>query len=821
MKSSSQAVKKQVVNHFAENLYEKDEIATSPAALPGLSLYLGIFLTSASVLLFELALTRIFAVVLWAHLAFMVVSTALFGFGLSGVYLALKKRKKKANLAFLSICVTAAMIASYLVVTNVPFKMWDFQENPINFLYLGVWYMSLVVPFFFAGLVIADLLSSFPKRSSRLYGVDLIGAAAGSFLMIPLITLMGGEGMAAFAASLSLFAALCYAKKSQIFSIATAVVGLLVLLGSIPNASELYPLQYFQNKRRFNVAQENGKIYQTRWSPLSKVDIAYHNDTVLDVWIDGGTNESGIIKWNGTLKGLKPMEWSSIGLSHKLKQNQNQEVMIIGPSGGKEVLFALSHGANHVDAVELDPSIVKLLSTPGSVNDFMGGLYNHEKVTLTNDEGRAFLRRQSKEKYDIVQFVNNYTPVAIAAGALNLSETFLVTKESFHDFYDHLKPGGILALHRGATIRVALTAMEALREKGIENPEKQIMITAGEVPYFEGFLLKKGEWTKDEEKQISQYMKVRPRVGGKSFLWTPFDPGRDNLYSEIMSSSYEKQKEYYTSLGINLYPATDDQPFVEHFLQFGTVDLTNKVPQEFHFRNGQKWRGLIPRGDFPYFAILVESAILGLLFVGVPLMVGARGSVQSKGFLGFLAYFSALGFGFITVEICLMKRYVLFLGNPAYSISTILVALLLGAGIGSVFSEKLSSKGPRRAATIAVSLVALAVAAETFVSPIIFDAALGLPFAGRILVASAVLLPLGFAMGLPFPVGLSMINKYADNEKARTQLTAWAWGMNGYFTVIGSAASVFIALFAGFKAVLVTALAVYLLGMLAIRKATA
>ena len=82
--------------------------------------------------------------------------------------------------------------------------------------------------------------------------------------------------------------------------------------------------------------------------------------------------------------------------------------------------------------------------------------------------------------------------------------------------------------------------------------------------------------------------------------------------------------------------------------------------------------------------ILIESALLALLFVGAPLMLWARSSFKTPGFLGIVGYFASLGFGFIVVEICLMKRYILFLGNPIYSITTILVALLLGAGIGSI-----------------------------------------------------------------------------------------------------------------------------------------
>jgi len=347
-----------------------------------------------------------------------------------------------------------------------------------------------------------------------------------------------------------------------------------------------------------------------------------------------------------------------------------------------------------------------------------------------------------------------------------------------------------------------------------------VFFTAGEVPFFEGFFLKKGKWTVEEERKIHEYMKIRKRVGRKTFLWTPFDPGRNNLYSKILSASPEKQQEAYTSLGINLFPATDDRPFIEHYLQLGKRTLADDIPIEFVHRNNQKWRGLIPRGDFPYVAILAESALLGLLFVGLPLALRARKSIRSEGFTGFLVYFASLGFGFIVIEICLMKRYVLFLGNPAYSITTILVALLLGAGLGSIVSERLGERNPRRTLSFVIPLLALVLCLETWVSPLIFDTFLALPFYGRIAVAGLMLLPLGFFMGMPFPLGLRLIALMREDETERTQLTAWAWGMNGYTTVIGSAATVFIALFWGFKAALLLGVFVYLFGLIAIRQAT-
>lgn len=823
MLNRSQALRKPVSEYDADGA--NDELlrssSVSPSPKPGIGMYVGIFLTAASILLLELALTRVFAVLLWAHLAFMVVGTALFGFGLSGVYLALRPQKSSSglekSLSGLSILMGISAVACYLVINYVPFRMWHFSEDPSNYFFLAVWYLALVVPFFLGGLIVAKLLSTFDRHSTKLYGVDLIGAAAGSLLLIPVIPKVGAEGTVVVAALLAVAAGYFYAPQALRGRRITCLVAVAILAILAPKASSVLPIKLHENKRRFNVAQAYNHIYETNWSPISRVDVAYHSNDIFDIWIDGGTNESAILRWSGDMATLKPMTWSTIGASYDLKAGTEPNVMIIGPAGGKEVLFALSHGAKHVDAVEMDPSIVKMVNKPKYAK-FMGGLYQHEKVSLHNDEGRSFLRRQPMEHYDVIQSVNNYTPVAMNAGALNLSAAFLMTKQAIGDYLDHLTPNGVLALHRGAAVRIAIAMREVLAERGVQNPENHIVIFSGEVPYFDGIFLKKSPWTAEEVNKLDAYLEGRP-LQARKFLWNPVDPIKAGLFYEILTAPVDTLAKFYTSLGVNLTPPTDDQPFMEHFLLFGKQNLDPRLPEEFSFRDKQKWRGMIPRGDFPYLAILTESALLALLFVGLPLALFARKSISSPFFKGFLGYFSCLGFGFIVIEICLMKRYILFLGNPAYSITTVLVALLAGAGVGSIFATKLFNGNPKRSLKLVLPAVVLSVCAETVLSPIIFDSFLYQDFGMRIAIASMILLPLGFVMGMPFSLGLRLISDTTPDPIERQSISAWAWGMNGYFTVIGSASTVFIAVLFGFKMALSLAVLAYVIGLLAIRPA--
>lgn len=806
---------------FENNSYQNQKLENKN---PKLDTYLAVFLISTGLLLFEVSLTRIFSAILWGNIAFMVVSTALFGFGLSGVFLGLNKKTFSAHKHASTCCLYAgiAIVLAYVVITHVPFKMWDFRKHPINYLYLLCWELAIMLPFFLGGIGLVSIFSKYIENSGKLYGVDLIGAAVGSFLMLATINFFGGEGLVIISAVFALAASMLFSTREQINSNRISLALIAILSISSIYTSKIMPLEFFQSKRRFNEILEKGWLLGTRWSPLSRVDIAQHkpntgplkSQEMLGVWIDGGTNASVMLPWDGNLETLQPMNQHSIGAAYYLKKGSNPNALIIGPSGGKEVLYALSHGVNHVDAVEMDPSIVAFANTEKFAS-FMGHLYQNPKVNFVNDEGRAFMKRQPENNYDIIQFVNNYTPVAIASGAINLTETFLITKEAFKEYYNHLTENGVLALHRGATIRVALTAIEALREIGISEPEKHILITNGEYMAFQGFFLKKQPWTKEEADKLISYLKPLAHYGHDLVLWNPLEPNH-NLYKKILQSSAEEQKSFYNSLNVNLFPATDDKPFIEHLTKFGNLPLSDELPREFHERNLEKWHNRIPRGEVPYVAIFLVSAALALLFVAMPLFLFARGALKAKGFFNYMAFYAALGFSFIVVEICLMKRYILFLGHPAYSITTILVALLLGAGIGSFLSNSFNKTKIRRNILVSTLAILFFILFESNVTPILFEKFLSYSFFSRVTLATLFILPLGILMGMPFNLGLKLIENTVSEENERRQLVAWAWGMNGYATVIGSSATVFIALFFGFKIALLMAAICYQMGMIAL-----
>jgi hypothetical protein len=212
--------------------------------------------------------------------------------------------------------------------------------------------------------------------------------------------------------------------------------------------------------------------------------------------------------------------------------------------------------------------------------------------------------------------------------------------------------------------------------------------------------------------------------------------------------------------------------------------------------------------------LLGISVALTGAFVLLPLVVVDRGIRHPRGWLAWLVYFGALGAGFMLIEVSILQRFVLLLGHPVYSLTVTLFSLLLGTGIGAAWSRGFEDASLRRTVTRGILVIAaIAIGVVIIATPIVTWA---IPFSrpARMLIAVALLLPIGIALGIPMPSGLRMLAKNSP------ELVPWAWGMNGALSVLGATLAIFIAMNWGFAITLVVASLTYLLGLTAMLRAT-
>ena len=207
--------------------------------------------------------------------------------------------------------------------------------------------------------------------------------------------------------------------------------------------------------------------------------------------------------------------------------------------------------------------------------------------------------------------------------------------------------------------------------------------------------------------------------------------------------------------------------------------------------------------------LLVQSVVVAAVLILLPLVSYARQGLEVADRWRYLTYFGALGLGFIFVEIALLQRFMLFLGQPVYTLAVALAGLLMFAGVGAALAVRARAAPERALRRILLTTIA-ALLATALLTPPVFSAALGLPLAARAILALLLIAPVGIALGMPFPTGLRIVSRDAE------AIVPWAWGVNGFFTVIGSVAAVILGMAFGFTVVLALAGLCYLAALLAL-----
>src|SRR5437588_6456164 len=417
--------------------------------------YTGIFLLSLATLLLELALTRVLSVANWYHFGFLVVSTALLGFGASGVTLSLWRNLREEipldrTLTFLALLFGFVSIGSFWLMQRISFNPFRLLLDRSQLVYTLVYYLILAAPFFCSGLAISLLLTRGERELNRLYVTCLLGAGLGCAALCIVMPTFRGSGAVVVAAFFDALAALVFdslrLSKVTVFSAAVAV-GFLALAFV---AERALPVSVMPEKR--HPLQPAGQLpLYTKWNSFSRIDV-YKEPAApeqgrpspgFSIIIDSGAAGTAIPDLSmGTRNYLAHTpEYEPAGLAYIGKQKP--KVLIIGSGAGREVLEALHFGASSITAVEINPIINDIVTR--RMREYWGGLFDQPEVRLVTEDGRSFVRR-SKEKYDSIISINTMSDAALTSGALGLSESYVMTREAFEDYWSHLTPDGRLVV---------------------------------------------------------------------------------------------------------------------------------------------------------------------------------------------------------------------------------------------------------------------------------------------------------------------------------------------------------------------------------------
>jgi hypothetical protein len=777
-------------------------LISSSTQIPERTLLAGLALTSFAALLLELSLTRLFSVVLFYHFAFLAISIALLGLGAGGVFAYLFK-SRLANTGTRTLAARLCMVNAVLVllvleiVLHVPVAL---TVTGKNFSHLSILYLSAAVPFFLTGLLFSVVFARETWRVSHLYGADLCGGALACLAVVPLLNWIGGPNTILAAAVAMASAAMIWAASPRSRKLAGGLVALLVILIAANHSSRLIDVIYAKG-----VFRDRSWVEFARWNALSRVEVDRQGQAkaiVIDADASTYIMNCDLAHWHGSAWENDLMS-APPALANVLRPHG--EFAIIGPGGGVDVLRAVANGSPSVTGIEINPIIANTIMR-GRYADYSQHLYQRPEVHIHVTDGRSYLR-STPQQFDVVQMTLVDTWASTAAGAFALSENNLYTVEAFREYFEHLKPGGMIAITRWEfrqpreALRVVAVAIEALHSLGIANPARNFIV-ASQGPLDEDgipvvVLAKKTAFTPEEESAVqthfNQYDELAP-------LYLPSSPAK-NPFADLIASNDPYR--FAQSYAYNVAPVTDNAPFF-----FFTLKPAQILSEEGLVEHGIDWK--VNLGVLVLILVLVISLAAVLAFLILPLAL-QRSSRQSP--LPLL-YFVAVGLGYILVEIAFIQRFVLFLGHPTYALTVVIFLLMLSSGAGSLFSRRWLPR--TQMAWMPIALVVAALLVDVFFLPNWLEAWVGLGLYSRILVSGLLLAPLGFVMGMPFPTGLRALvaSPGVNGTTTKDNAVEWAWAMNAAASVLGSVLAMVIAIQFGLNVTLACGVAAYLFALL-------
>lgn len=755
-------------------------------------IYFGVASTSLATLLLELALTRVFSVVYFYHFAFLAISIALFGLGAGGVfsYVAASWRRplftKTGVLAVAN--ALAIVLCSYFLLT---------QTGNLDTAGLLAAYFAAAIPFVFSGAILSLVIADTIHSVNRVYFFDLIGAACGCLALVPLLNWIGGPNTI-------LVAAVLFAVSAAIwFHLARAPRGRIaaVLFGLALVALITYNSKFFVIDVKFAKGKQIRGEEFVQWNSFSRVALKPEPGRDMKSIVIDADAATGVARFDfARLSPSQRFDLAYHGPGFPYLLRPRAKTLVIGPGGGWDVSRALASGSTDVTGVEINPIIATTIMR-ARFPQYSNRLYLRPDVKIVVEDGRSFVRR-SRDHYQVIQATLVDTWASTAAGAFALSENNLYTTNAFLDYLSHLTQDGVMAFTRWGfdppreSLRIVSLARAALGQMGANDAWRHIAVVREDLQRLEGWgsqdtilvsraPLAPGDIARIQSAAVTAKMQVVYLPG--TSLETPF---RDLLLAADLNR-------FYQSYPFDVRPVSDDRPFFFYTVQ--PRDLSHFLSRASSASEDYKINAALPI----LFALIVISIAATLVILALPPLLLGHRLPRSPGALKALLFFLFIGAGYILIQVALIQKFVLFLGHPTYALTVIIFSMLLASGFGSFASKRLVHRQAPRLAWVLALIAAAVFALASVVTPI-SESGVALPFPLKVLITVSVIAPAGFLMGMPFPTGLSLL------ERVMPASIRWAWAINAASSVMGSAAAMFLAIYLGLKLTILIGGAFYL-----------
>ncbi len=790
-----------------------------------------VFVVSLSVLAFEILMTRVFAISQWHHLSFMVISIAMFGMAASGTYLGLiesrtglrqPKLQQHGRVVLLSLCYCVSAVGSFLVLKYLPLDYYKLPLQPVQGLYVFFAYLSLTTPFFFAGWIITQAYMFRPEQSGFIYFANMAGSALGAVIPMVLVGPLGEGKLLFLVTGLPLvnWVYLPVRKRKQtsesfsmnIFrhkwmtwtGLILTGAGLTLILGlrsdhpaiTIPLSEYKALRQLLQYPDTHMVKSMNGITGRVdtvtspylRYSPGMSLQYDRGLPPQLAHFKDG---DNRLICYDPSAPDAFGFATYTIAYAGYLAAPDDGSTLIIQNGGGSAIACALSSKTRQVTVIERSPRFAEQID-------------QYYKVPAISISPQIFLARSS-DQFDVIH-LENWGPSLPGTNALSVDPIFTI--DAFKSYWTHLSESGVLVLARKLVlppsnmIRIAANAYQSLEAMQLSEPDKHIVILRN-WDTFTLLVFKKPPQNLDKlctfmiEKNFDLVWPKDQRPD----LVNQFNRFEKPFYAEAIQSLFRaisqgKQRSFFRRYPLDVRPQTSDRPFPDKYFKWSKATEIQQL-------TGNRLYSLLLSGEIIVAVVFLEALLIAILLLFGPIWVVGR-KPHMPTYTASI-FFTGIGAGFMLMELFFVYYYTMIFNHPALSFSIVLGIMLVSSGSGGLTSQRLTYRNFFWVSSI---IAAVLVSMFLWFDPLI-AATMKLPYAASLVSASLLLVPVGFFLGMPFPLAMRYLVESPGHR-------AFAWAVNGSASVLAAIISAQIAITWGLTSLLGCAVVAYALAGVAL-----
>jgi len=794
---------------------------------------LSIFLISFVIVSQQLLLMRTLSVSHYYHFSYLVISTALLGFGASGTFLTLAFDRLKKNFAFWSqlfcLLFLISLPVSYSVAQRIPLDTQYVLYSYHQFFLLTLYNLLIFIPFFFGGTIIGFMLSYHKKYVPQLYGADLIGSGVGGICAIAIMMFIPTETLPVILMPvlfITLLVLMISTLKDSVAhryrTVGFLLCALVVSTLGIIEHPELRIDQYKELARFQQLENQNdAKQIAESYGPRGQIDVfeskTFHYTLFAGLHATAEPPDQFALLIDGIIAGsifriedqknASIMDFTPQSLPYRI--SDEPKVLLLGEITGSNIWLAKRYGAQSITVVQPNPQIISLLQNDHDQES--GSIFNDPKVEVINMHPRLFIE-QNPGSFDLIHLVTGEAMATGTGGLQGLNEDYVLTKESIEGAIKLLKSDGVISITRGIqspprdNIKLISLLSEAYRSVFDERASENLLISRN---YLAANILLSNKSISettlnrffDAVKELRMDTDYYPGISGQNQEQINVIEGPNNKnYSWIRHAAMEilldNPDNFYRDWVYKVKTPTDNSPYFFNFFKWGSL-------QNFLDTFGENWFRQLELGYILLVITFLQLSVAAFILILLPLIPRYNSNRFSKNKLPTFLHFLGIGVGFMFLEITFIQKFTRYLGDPVYSASAVLSSVLVFSGAGSILQGKIKMNAVRKLQFATAMIILLTILFLVLVDPLL-NVAVDLPLPIVFMLIVVLLVPLSFFLGWMFPNGMNILEKNSDS------LIPWAWGINGFASVAASPLAIIFSMSSGFNFVILTGLVFYL-----------